>query len=345
MTDGSGMPGDNRGMDSNSMRISGGNNPSNSSRNSAGDDDFGSIRNRGSVDNPARINVSSSDDSGGGVRGNGGNGGNVGSGGNGGNSGNVGNGANPGNPGNRGNGGTRGNNTGGRNGGNGRNVNTPNNRVNGNPSARGSGGGMFAKLIGAFSIGAIIGRLTGRGGNNGNSSNGSGGSGRGNKKLFSVLGFVLAILVLYGVFYPEKIPFVYDRSPEENLNLFLVNVENSSKYPYKERKSGNPVYDTNRIKYNQIYDMGSPHYFVYIYSGDEKRDRAFNKAVTAYEKRKDSVPVYRLKYIDVINSDDDRLMLSDSQILELYRFDQKAEILYKYRKVDDWKEVWGDVKK
>lgn len=214
-----------------------------------------------------------------------------------------------------------------------------------NPSVRGSGGsgrGGFGSILGAFGLGALIGKFTGRG-NSGNSGNNRGGSGDG-KTLWQPWAF-LALLILFGVFYQEKIPFVYDRSLEENMNQFLVGVEGTNKYPYEESRTGLDVYDKNRIMYNQMYEMGDKQYFVYVYSGDPERDAELNAAVELYEKRKGHLPVYKLKYVDLLESDDKELTLGDSKIFEMFRIDQRADLIGTYKTLDEWKVMWPDEKK
>lgn len=150
----------------------------------------------------------------------------------------------------------------------------------------------------------------------------------------------LAIIILYGVFYPHKIPFVWDRSLEENMNIFLSKVEGTNPYPLERVVENNGVYDKNVILPDMVYEMGYPKYYVYVYTMDKKVDEKFNKYVLEFEKKKSEVPVFRLYEGDLIKEKKYDWVDGRPKIIEMVRVGTTAVEMGKYMSPDQWKDRW-----
>lgn len=197
-------------------------------------------------------------------------------------------------------------------------------------------------------------------GNRGNrgQSNGSSGSGnqssrssnkkKGNGKLKDGLTSWMPwvfIIVLIGFSYVNSfgVPFVYDRNVEENLNLFVTEVENDSVFPFGEverEKTG-----VDRIAPDMVYHMGVPRYYVFVYdeTSDPKRYEEFSKAVDEYKSLED-IPIFKLSAYDADKNGFYEFSAGSPQVIELTRIGDEGEsvVTKNYYIVSDWKADWLD---
>lgn len=190
-------------------------------------------------------------------------------------------------------------------------------------------------------------------GTSGSGTNRDGGSSKGNKKhkgnklkgsLTSWMPWVFLIILL-GFSYVNSfgVPFVYDRNVEENFNLFVMEVENDSEFPFGE--VGGEKTDVDRISPDMIYHMGIPRYYVFVYdeTSDDDRYEEFAKAVTEYKSLQD-IPVFKLSALDADKMGYYELSALSPQVVELTRIgnENEAVVTKNYYLVSDWKEDWLD---
>lgn len=193
-------------------------------------------------------------------------------------------------------------------------------------------------------------------GNRGSGSSGARrdvGSSKGNKKvkgnnlkgsLSSWLPWVF-LIVLLGFSYVNSfgVPFVYDRNVEENLNLFVMEIENDSEFPFGE--VGGEKTDVDRISPDMVYHMGIPRYYVFVYdeTHDDDRYEEFSDAVTEYKSFED-VPVFKLSALDADKMGYYELSATSPQVVELTRIgnENEAVVTKNYYLVSDWKADWLD---
>jgi hypothetical protein len=192
---------------------------------------------------------------------------------------------------------------------------------------------------------SFLGKLFNRRGNNSNSNNNSPPTQRNNNQRNNRNGtwlpwLFLGVIVLFGVFYSEKNTFNFDRSFEENFNLFLTNVEGANPHPMGREGTGNKIYDDNLITSDMVEEMGHDRYFVYVYKNDEMFDKEFNDDVLEYIGKEDSVPVYRLDSYNALENEREDLFLNSPKIIEYVRLDQFAVPVVEYTNSDSWRAVW-----
>lgn len=221
------------------------------------------------------------------------------------------------------------------------NQNVNNNRNNNNST--GNGNRRFRDTI--IHPDSFLGRIFNRGSNNSNSggrpdrTTNNNRNRNNNNKSWAPWAF-LGVIVLFGVLFTEKIPFVFDRGLEENFNLFLTNVESTSPYPMGNVKTGNPVYDKNLITADMVETMGSERYFVYVFKRDEMFDVEFNDSVLEYIEKPNSIPVYRLDAGNALENGYEDLFLNAPKIIEYTRLDDFALPIAEYVDKESWKSVW-----
>lgn len=192
------------------------------------------------------------------------------------------------------------------------------------------------------------------GGNSSRGSNGnSGGSGSRNKKsagsklkggLTSWMPWAFLVVLLgFSFSNSSSLPFVYDRNIEENMNLFVTEIENESVFPFGEvdrEKTG-----IDRISPDMVYHMGIPRYYVFVYdeTADPDRYEEFSKAVTEYQTLED-VPVFKLSALDADKFGYYEFSAGSPQVVELTRVadENEAVVTKNYYLVSDWKEDWLD---
>ena len=190
-------------------------------------------------------------------------------------------------------------------------------------------------------------------GTSGSGTSRDGGSSKGNKKpkgnklkgsLTSWMPWVFLIILL-GFSYVNSfgVPFVYDRNVEENFNLFVMEVENDSEFPFGE--VGGEKTDVDRISPDMIYHMGIPRYYVFVYdeTSDDDRYEEFAKAVTEYKSLED-IPVFKLSALDADKMGYYEFSAMSPQVVELTRIgnENEAVVTKNYYLVSDWKEDWLD---
>lgn len=153
------------------------------------------------------------------------------------------------------------------------------------------------------------------------------------------------LIVLLGFSYVNSfgVPFVYDRNVEENLNLFVMEIENDSEFPFGQ--VGVEKTDVDRISPDMVYHMGIPRYYVFVYdeTHDDDRYEEFSDAVMEYKSFED-VPVFKLSALDADKMGYYELSATSPQVVELTRIgnENEAVVTKNYYLVSDWKADWLD---
>lgn len=152
---------------------------------------------------------------------------------------------------------------------------------------------------------------------------------------------VVGVIVVIGVFNSKVIPFVFDRSGVENFNRYIVDVEETNKFPMGKERTGDSIYDKNQLNSDQIYDMGDDRYYVYIYTQLEDIDGEYNEYIREYEERAGNYPVYKIKSSLLSGEGEGAEWYSQApMLLEMMRVGQTSMVLQEYTNVEEWKESW-----
>lgn len=200
-----------------------------------------------------------------------------------------------------------------------------------------------------FSPDSLMGKLFGKKGNNDGENNSlkskvKKGVGKKLESKKSKFLLVLGLIVLFGVFFTEKIPFKINRTPMENFNLFISNVEGTNQYPLNRERTGKDYYDKDIITPSMAYDMGHDHYYVYVYTLNEMLDKEFNEEVLNYMNERGSLPIYKLYVEDASDYGDTDLYFRSPKIIEMLRLKKTSIPVSEYYDKDSWIESYRMLK-
>lgn len=131
---------------------------------------------------------------------------------------------------------------------------------------------------------------------------------------------VLGILLFVNASGKFNIDAVLDKTPEENINQFLTQVENiNPKKTMNEELTGVPLYDENRILYYMLYEMGDRDYYVFVFTKDTAIDYEMIQAVNQYKELGGDIPLYGMNVTELKGTPDEMLMEKAPFVLKLSR--------------------------
>ena len=143
-----------------------------------------------------------------------------------------------------------------------------------------------------------------------------------NKWRWPLILLLIIILILNSKFNINLDDYSF-KTPEENINQFIVKTEGLGPSTMGEAKSGNALYDENRILGENLYKMGDAKYLVYVHGGSDyaKVERVVNleKAIAAYTVQKEAIPLYSIETKDLIGTTNEIYIEQAPVVLELTR--------------------------
>lgn len=143
-----------------------------------------------------------------------------------------------------------------------------------------------------------------------------------NKWRWPLIILLIIILILNSKFNIKLDDYSF-KTPQENINQFLVKTEGLGPSTMGEAKSGNALYDENRIPGENLSKMGDAKYLVYIHGGSdyEKLENvtSLENAINHYKQQDGAIPFYSIETKDLIDTTNAVYIAQAPVVLELTR--------------------------